>query len=261
MDVDIRELAPPPADVRIAYGPDPFQFGDLRLPNGRGPHPVAVVIHGGFWRAIHDLKHTGHLCAALTREGIATWNLEYRRVGNPGGAWPGTLDDVMSGSQHLRLVASSCGLDLKRVIVIGHSAGGHLALWLGSRQKQRESLRLIAIVALAPVADLRRAWDLGLGGTIVSEFLGGTPEQVPERYAATSPIEQLPFGVPQTLIHGTVDDKVPYEISEHYVAVAQSRGDKARLVTLEGTGHFEIIDPRTEQFGTVRDVVLACYNS
>ncbi len=259
--MDIRSLPPPPADERIAYGSDPFQFGDLRLPARHGPHPVAIVIHGGFWRAMHDLKHTGHLAAALTSVGIATWNLEYRRIGNPGGAWPGTLEDVARGAAHIRSIAALHQLDLTRIVDVGHSAGGHLALWLGSQNKSSaDPLPLRGIVALAPVADLRRAWDMRLGDTVVADFLGGTPEEVPDRYRDVSPIEQLPFGIPQTLVHGTADEKVPYEISERYVAVAQSRGDIARLITLEGVGHFELIDPRSREFTHVREAVLGCYN-
>jgi acetyl esterase/lipase len=93
---------PPQADFRLRYGSDPNQFGDLRLPQTKGPHPVAIMIHGGYWRAKYDLTHAGHLCAALTKAGIASWNLEYRRVGNPGGGWPGTFEDITAGFSFLQ---------------------------------------------------------------------------------------------------------------------------------------------------------------
>src|SRR5437762_364288 len=128
--MDILSLPPPPADARLAYGGGEFQFGELRVPGGAGPHPALVVIHGGFWRARFDLLHIGHLCAALTAGGVATWSVEYGRLGNPGGGWPGTFQDVAMAAGHLRVIASQYDLDLGRVAAIGHSAGGQLALWL-----------------------------------------------------------------------------------------------------------------------------------
>lgn len=130
---DIQKLPTPPADHRIAYGTDPLQFGDLRLPHGKGPYPVVVVIHGGCWYSEYDLKHVASFSAALTRLGVATWSLEYRRIGNSGGGWPGTFQDVAHGTDYLRVLARTYSLDLKRVIVAGHSAGGASALWLAAR--------------------------------------------------------------------------------------------------------------------------------
>src|SRR5436190_1546962 len=101
----ILDLAPPPADARLRYGPEPLHFGDLRLPKGDGPHPVVVVLHGGFWRAAYGLEHIGHLCAALTGAGMATWSIEYRRIGNPGGGWPGTFQDVALAAKYVRELA------------------------------------------------------------------------------------------------------------------------------------------------------------
>jgi acetyl esterase/lipase len=270
MSRDILDLPPPPADARLPYGPDPLQFGDLRLPSGPGPHPVVVVIHGGFWRARYDLEHAGHLCAALTARGLATWSLEYRRIGNSGGGWPGTFQDVALGLDYLRELAPAYDLDLERVVALGHSAGGHLALWLAGRHRvpaddslrrasgtaSRVPTRLRGAVSLAGVADLRRAWELRLSDNVVETFVGGSPERVPERYAGASPIELLPLGVPQALIHGTADESVPYEISQVYHEAAVARGDEATLVTLPGAGHFEVIDPRSEEWPLVVDATL-----
>lgn len=252
MSQNILVQEPPAADARIAYGKDPLQFGDLRVPNGDGPHPVAIVIHGGFWRAAYNLEHIGHLCAALAQVGVATWSLEYRRIGNPGGGWPGTLADVEAGAKHLQVIAIPYHLHLNRVIATGHSAGGHLALWLGSRK----NIGLRGIVSLAGVADLRRAWELKLSNTVVADFLGGSPDDVPERYRAASPIELLPLGIPQKLLHGTKDTNVPYEISKNYVAAALAHGDNAELITLEDADHFQLIDPRTKEFTRVQKAVL-----
>ena len=123
---DILTLPPPPADTRLAYGTDPNQFGELRTPKSGGPFGSVMFIHGGFWRAKYDLKHAGHLCAALTAKGIATWNVEYRRVGNAGGGWPGTFEDIAKAYRYLPQIASRYNLDSKKIVVAGHSAGGEL---------------------------------------------------------------------------------------------------------------------------------------
>jgi acetyl esterase/lipase len=236
---------------RLAYGNDAHEFGEMRVPASAGPHPVAVVIHGGFWRAKYDLEYVRPVCEALTDAGIATWNLEYRRIGNPGGGWPGTLDDVAAGTDYLLSLSSRFHLDVSRVIAIGHSAGGHLALWLASRKRL-----LTGAISLAGVVDLRRAWELRLSNTVVAEFLGGGPYEVPDRYDFASPIERLPFGIPQKLFHGTADDDVPFEIGERYVKAARLRRDRAELIPLEGAGHFELVHPRTKEFALVLAAAL-----
>jgi len=252
-DQSVLDLAPPPAGKRIAYGADRFQFGELRVPDGAGPHPVAIVIHGGYWRAAYDLTHIGHLCQALTRAGVATWSLEYRRLGNAGGGWPRTFDDVRAGAGHLLRIAAEYRLDVTRALAIGHSAGGQLCLWLA---KQR-ALALRGVVGLAPVADLRRAAELGLSNRVVEDLLGGTPSQVPERYRAASPVELVPLGVAQRLLHGKDDDVVPLSLSRGYLAAAQGAGDDATLEEIAGAGHFELIDPRAKAWTAVKSAVLA----
>jgi acetyl esterase/lipase len=264
MSEDILSRAPTQANARLAYGPGKLQFGDLRLPAGQGPHPVVVVIHGGYWRARYDLAHISHLCAALTAGGVATWNVEYRRIGNRSGGWPGTFADVALAVDHLRALAPTYGLDLARVVALGHSAGGHLALWAAGRHNiaagspvwSASPLPLRAVVALAGVCDLRRAWELRLSGGVVRQLMAGTPEQAPERYAAASPAELLPLGVRQVLVHGTADTDVPYAISRDYHAAAAAVGDDATLITLPGAGHFEVIDPGSREWPVVRDAVM-----
>ena len=248
----ILELKPPQGGEKIAYGTGEFQFGELRLPEGPGPHPAAIVIHGGYWRAAYGLAHIGHLCAAFNKAGIATWSLEYRRVGNPGGGWPGTFDDVRNGAGHLHRFAQSKGLDIKRIIATGHSAGGHLVIWLA----RQGVLDLRGIVPLAPVADLRKAYELGLGNHAVRELLDGSPKEHPDRYNAASPPDLLPLKVRQRIVHGAADNIVPISLSRDYVAAARSKGDDATLRELRGTGHFEVIDPRTPAWPALRDVAL-----
>ena len=265
----IFQTTPPPADERIAYGKGEFHFGDLRLPdkskiqNRQSKIPVVVVVHGGFWRARYDLEHIGHVCAALTSLGFATWNIEYRRIGNEGGGWPGTFLDVAAAADHLRELAPPYNLDLDRVITLGHSAGGHLALWLAARSRIPEGdplytaspLPLKGAVSLAGVVDLHMAWEKELSNNVMEEFIG-PPSEFPERYATASPREMLPLGVPHTLVHGTDDENVPYEISSTYHQAAIAASDNAELITLKGAGHFEVIDPQSGEWKKVKEAVL-----
>jgi acetyl esterase/lipase len=248
MSQDILTLPPPKADARIPYGKDPLQFGDLRIPGGAGPHPVVIFIHGGYWRAAYNLDHAGHLCAALARAGTATWSIEYRRIGDAGGGWPGTLDDVLHGAEHLVRIAPRHGLDLSRIVASGHSAGGQLALWLAAQR----AVDLRGVVPLAAVSDLRRAWALQLSNGVVKQFLGGSPDQVPQRYAATSPIELLPISVAQRMVHGTADNIVPYDMSERFAKASHN----ATLIPLKGAGHFELIDPRSREWAAVQKSIV-----
>lgn len=183
----------------------------------------------------------------LAARGFAVWNLEYRRLGAPGAGWPGTLLDVAAGLDHLAQIAESgVDLDLDRVFVAGHSAGGHLALWGAARRRLRAGpspVRVALAVGLAPIADLARAAELRVGGDVVAEFLGGVPARVPERYRAASPMEMLPLGVRQLILHGTADDAVPIELSRHYAEAARAAGDTIELVELPGVGHMEYLDP------------------
>ncbi|MGH9565703.1 MAG: alpha/beta hydrolase family protein, partial [Candidatus Angelobacter sp.] len=208
---DILSRIPPAPDFTIKYGPDLNQFVHIRLPQGKGPHPVVFFVHGGYWRAKYNLGYAGHLCHALKEAGIATWNVEYRRIGHPGGGWPGTFDDIRSAfkilttSQDKKIEVS---LDLNRLCVAGHSAGAQLALCLAAHEPG-----ITRLLSLAGVVDLQRAWDLHLSNDAVSEFLGGPPGQTPEHYGKASPAE-LPIHATQKLIHGTLDDSVPYDLSK-----------------------------------------------
>ncbi|HLJ50783.1 MAG TPA: alpha/beta hydrolase [Bryobacteraceae bacterium] len=237
MPRDILEIPPPPADKRISYGQLPLHFGDLRLPSGSGPHPLLIFIHGGFWRARYNLDYAGHLSAAVTAAGVATWNLEYRRAGDVGGGWPGTCEDVLRGVLHVRQLATTYPLDLNRIVVAGHSAGGHLALWVAAQH----ALPLRAAISLGGVADLQRAYDLGIGSHAVAEFLGGPP------FPEVAPLDLLPFATPQVLIHGTADDVVPIEVAESFAQASSN----ARLVRLDGADHFDLVDPRSSFFPDV----------
>jgi len=262
------ERSPPPFNQRVRYGRDPQHFADLRFPSGRGPFPFLFVIHGGFWQSAYDLSHIGHLCAALTRKGIITCNLDYRRIGDHGGGWPGTFQDVSLATDHiLGLFSSDSRVDLTRTAVLGHSAGGHLALWLASRHRiskasplhSAQKYSLGSAVSLAGVCDLRTAWKQRLGNGIVAKFMGGTPDQHPDRYDAGSPIELLPTGTRQVLVHGTADNVVPVSQSENFVKRAEQIGEPATLDKLDGVGHFELIDPESDAWSAVVGAVLSLW--
>jgi acetyl esterase/lipase len=251
---------------RFGYGPAPTGFAELRLPSGGGPHPVVITIHGGFWRARYGLDLMDRLGDDLAARGIATWNIEYRRVGEPGGGFPGTLIDVATAAERLRAVAADRALDLGRVITLGHSAGGHLALWLAARRRLPvgalgtgdmaaltgpDTLPLVGAISQAGVADLTAGWEQGLGNGAVRDFIGGGPDEFPERYAVTDPARSLPLGVPQALVHGLRDDVVPPGISERYLAAATDAGDDIRLRAIPDADHMAVIDPATPAWAVI----------
>lgn len=237
--------------IRLTYGDGPFQFGDLYIPEDKKLHPVVILIHGGFWRSAYDLSLMTKLAQDLVARGIAAWNIEYRRVGNSGGGWPGTFLDVAQATDYLMTIADTYNLDLQRILAVGHSAGGHLALWLGARGKLPSNcelassdtpLALSGALSLAGAMDLEQVWQLGLGNDAVVELLDGSPDEVPERYTMASPVAYLPLGMPQVLLHGTEDDRVPLIVSQEYADRARSAGDTVKLIKLVGGNHFVVID-------------------
>lgn len=257
--------APPPV-ARIAYGPAAEQFADLRLPAGStaGAAPLVIVIHGGYWRSRFGLDYFGVACGALARVGLATFNIEYRRLGNAGGGWPGTFEDVARAADMAPTLAERYPVDPAHVLALGHSAGGQLALWLAARRRLPETsplwspspVSLVGAVSLAGVVDLRRAWELRLSGNVTEQLLGGSPDTVPERYAVTSPYALLPLGAPQVLFHGDRDDNVPIELSERYAERARALGEPVTFEPLAGAGHFELVDPATPEWGAVERQAL-----
>lgn len=247
-------LARPPlrSDVRIPYASGAQRFGDLWLPLGDGPFPLVVAIHGGFWRERYDLGHLSHLCAALAADGLAAFSLEYRRVGQAGGGFPGTLEDIQAGVAFADRLRHWFPIAALPPVLLGHSAGGQLALWAA-----KEAV-CAGVVALAAVSDLRAGAALGLSEGAVAAFLGGAPAEVPERYRFASPAERLPLRRRQVLLHGALDADVPLALSERYQAAAKAAGDEALLETLPQSGHFELIDPGSAAFLAVLRSVRSC---
>jgi acetyl esterase/lipase len=240
--------SPPPAPV-VRYGTHADQVANLHLPAGDdGPWPCVILLHGGFWRERWDRTLMTPLAIGLARAGFAAWNLEYRRVGQDGGGWPGTLDDAVAG---LDAIADRPELDSDRVVAVGHSAGGHLALYLAGRADCR--VRLSAVVALGGVVDLGSANTLDLGGGAVAALLGGGPSDVPDRYRAADPAARLPLGVRQLLVHGSEDDVVPASLAREYAARARAAGDEVELVDIPGADHFDVVDGTHPAWLTVVD--------
>jgi acetyl esterase/lipase len=256
--------------LRLAYGPAASQFGELYLPRVLKSDLTVILIHGGFWRSQYGLDLMTDLARDLAIRGMAVWNIEYRRLGETGenaGGWPATLLDVARAADYLRVLAPAYGLQLQRVVSIGHSAGGHLALWLAARhcisrasilhptyptatgsrvsdsQGSSGALKLAGAISLAGAVYLELCWQLNLSNGVVATFLGGSPDQVPERYAAASPAALLPLGVPQVLIHGALDDIVPLQVSQVYTQRATEAGDRVTLIQHADSDHFTLIDP------------------
>jgi acetyl esterase/lipase len=263
--LDLATAPVPPGALRLSYGTDPLQFGELRIPKTPGPHPIAIVIHGGCWmsqlgamdpRAV-AIDNMRPLANALTEAGIATWNIEYRRLGDVGGGWPGSFRDVAGAADFLRTVAAKEQLDVKRVIAIGHSAGGHFALWLAGRHRIAKNSELYSAnpLPIAGVVDLDGPGDLKAtiplqqpvcGAPVITNLIGGSPEQQPDRYRAGSPIELLPFGTRQIVLAGRMfGPQTPA-----YEAAVKKAGD-AIEVSVSDAGHFVFIDPASDMWPTV----------
>jgi len=241
-----------------AYGSLPRQVGEWWVPPGAGEGrlPTVVLVHGGYWRSNFDLTLEDAVAADLAARGFLVWNVDYRPSSDP---WPATLTDVAAAYDHLGAGRFTDRVDLDRIATVGHSAGGHLALWLASRTNLPEGAPGIdnpfnapsLVVAQAPVAALAEGARQGLGGGAVQALLGGDPSQVPERYAAADPLALVPSGVPTVCVHAPGDDLVPLSQSEKYVAAA---GSDAQLVTFDG-GHFEHLDPASTACAALREAL------
>ncbi len=235
------------------YGREAEQLADLRLPVGEGPHPVVVLIHGGGWKHRWQRDLMAPIAVDLAEHGFASWNVEFRRVGG-GGGWPATFDDVRAAIDALAAVDEVARLDLDRVCFLGHSSGGHLALWAAADGQTR--VRPALVVAIAAVSDLVEAARRQLvgGENIVVGLLGGTPEEVPKRYAAASPRARLPLGTPQLLVQG-LRDYIPdlVDLNRSYARAAREAGDDVELVELPDVEHLEPIESASAAWHRIRD--------
>lgn len=248
----------PNASRTLRYGPAEGQEADLHLPAGATRPPVVCLLHGGFWRMPYGREEFDPVARDLASRGFAVWNMEYRRLGAPEGGWPGTLLDVAAGIDHLAsLVAEGVRLDLRRVVAVGHSAGGHLALWSSARRGKPGVLRTpvrirpAAAAGLAAIVDLAFAFAVNAGNGAVGQMLGGSPDEQPARYAEASPIALLPLGVDQLIVHGAADEALPVEMARTYQRAAVASGDNVLYAELPRAGHMDYLDPNSEAHDTL----------
>lgn len=265
---DVDTLPSRPPQLRTSYGADSLQFGELRLPNGSGPFPLAIVIHGGCWtKGFAALKNTAAVASALLDDGIATWNVEYRQMGDPGAGWPNTFLDIGAGVDYVRTLAARYPLDLSRVVVVGHSAGAHLALWAAGRPhlvahspvRGQNPLAVRAAVAIDGPGDLESLIgpDARIcGKPVIVPLIGGTPGVVPERYRDASPKEMLPLGVRQYLVSAAV---LTATDAHAYETAARAAGDSATVLIVTAGGHFGVIAPGTPFWPPVHEFIRRAF--
>ena len=276
MTMSVLDREPPKAKLRLPYGSLPLQFGDLWIPKHERPPqrgwPLLVFVHGGWWQAAYDLSYGGFLCDAMRANGVAVWSIEYRRVGDAGGGWPGTLQDVAAGMNYVAKLAEAYPLDLTRVAAAGHSAGGQLAFWLAGRHhiphtsvlaEPGPKVALRGVVGLAGAVDLQLTIELGgifsfrNGAPSTRSVMGGSPEDVPERYAAADPGMLLPLSVMQVLVQGSDDDQIPPELPQRWAEKARRQGDAVEVKIVKGADHFDVVDPESRAWPTSRDAMLS----
>lgn len=264
---DVVRFESPPPDHQIAYDGGELQFAKLRLPEGAGPHPLVIFVHGGCWLSQFDIQHAGLLEQGIADEGYAVWSIEYRRVGDEGGGWPGTFRDVGRAADHLRMVAAQYDLDLTKVVASGHSAGGHLALWLAARSTLPEDselyvadpLTIHGVFALAPAPDLEALHESRVCGSVIDRLMGGSPDEFPGRYRDASPMQLAPIDVPQTLVIGTLDRAWAPGGRAYFERAAAAGDTRVQVVEAKESGHFEMIVPTTSSWPVVRDALHAIF--
>lgn len=262
---DLTGRPRPEPQARICYGDDPYQRVDLWLPDAGGPLPTLLMVHGGCWTtSIADRTLMNWIAEDLRRDGYAVWNIDYRGIDRPGGGYPGTFRDAAEATDLLRAYAAKYGLDLRRVVAIGHSAGGHLALWLAGRRKLSEAsplhtpgpLPIAHVVALGALPDLEATAaspDNGCGVEVVAQLVGTGRDDL---FADTSIPRLLPLGVPHDLVNGREDAIVPYRLATDYAAQS---GAEATLHTVPDTGHVELITPDTAAWAKAKALIAAAF--
>jgi acetyl esterase/lipase len=265
---DLTERAKPAPDATVDYGTDPYQKVDVWVPQGKGPFPTVLMVHGGCWTtSIADRSLMNWVADDLRKDGIAVWNVDYRGVDRPGGGYPGTFTDAAAAADALKANARKYHLDAKHVVAVGHSAGGHLALWLAASGKiartsplyTRSPLKIAHAISLGGLPDLEATAanpDNGCGVEVVGKLVGA-PGSRPDVYADTSIPRLLPIGVTQDLVNGQDDKIIPLRMGTDYVAAARAKGDRADLHVVERTGHVELVAPETAAWTMTKRLIRA----
>lgn len=268
---DLTKRARPTADDTIAYGADQMHKVDVWVPNGPGPHKTVLMVHGGCWQtSIADRSLMDWIAADLRDHGYAVWNIDYRGVDRSGGGYPGTFQDAAAATDALTAHAARFNLDTRRIVAIGHSAGGHLALWLAGRRKlpagspltSADPLKIAHVISLGGLPDLEATAaspDNGCGTEVIAKLVG-TPSGSGPSYADTSVPRLLPLGVPQELINGREDKIIPYRMATEYLTTAKAKGERVTLHTVPNTGHVELIAPDAPAWAKARDRIKAAFD-
>ncbi|PAX06566.1 alpha/beta hydrolase [Sphingomonas lenta] len=262
---DLTKRPRPEPDATVDYGPDGMHKVDVWLPAGSGPHPTVLMVHGGCWQtSIADRKLMNWLAADLRASGVAVWNIDYRGVDRAGGGYPGTFLDAAAATDALRTHAARFKLDTSKVVAVGHSAGGHLALWLAARPRLPADsplrtpgapLPIAHVVSLGGLPDLEATAaspDNGCGIEVVGKLVGGRPDP----YRDTSVPRLLPLGLPQDLVNGREDRIIPYRFATEYVQASTKAGDRVQLHTVPRTGHVELVAPETPAWAKAKSLIL-----
>lgn len=264
---DLTQRSRPAPDATVGYGDDPYQKVDVWLPKGPGKHPVVLMVHGGCWTtSIADRTLMNWIADDLRRRGIAVWNIDYRGVDRPGGGYPGAFLDAGAAADLLAASAGRFKLDTSRVVAVGHSAGGHLALWLTARGRlpsasplrTRRPIRIAHVVSLGGLPDLEATAaspDNGCGTEVVAKLTGPATEAHKDVFADTSVPRLLPVGVAQDLINGENDRIIPMRLGTDYAAQATKAGDRATLHRIDDTGHVELIAPESAAWAKARALI------
>ena len=265
---DYMALSGPAPTLTLAYGKAPSQFAELFRPAGAGPFPVAVLVHGGCWtKEFGGIKQLRNLAGALQAQGIAVWNVEYRRVDEEGGGYPGTYQDINAAVELLGAQAQPQQLDLKRVVAIGHSAGGQLVQWLAGRQRiaagsplfQPSFVPVRQIISLGGLADLRREQAL-IKSSCDRDMvdLTGVPSAArPDVFSDTNAAELIPNGSHTVLITGEFDTVSPPRVAHDYAARAKAAGDSAAVIILPGASHYDEVAAASPSFKLVLPAIRA----
>ena len=265
---DYLALSGPAPTAHIAYGSAPSQFAELFRPSGAGPFPVVVLVHGGCWTIeFGGITQMRNVAGALAAQGIAVWNVEYRRHDEAGGGYPGTYQDINAALDKLGAEAAAYQLDTSRIVAVGHSAGGQLVQWIAGRAKiapasplfHPDPLPVSEIISLGGLADLRNEKDLiksSCGRDIAQ--LAGTPSAArPDVYSDTSAAELLPNGSRTLLITGEHDTISPPRAAHAYAARARAAGDEAEVLILPGASHYDEVAATSPAWALVLPAIRA----
>jgi acetyl esterase/lipase len=259
---DLVNRPRPKATHAIQWGKGATDIADLWLPDGPGPHPVVLMVHGGCWqKQVADRTLMDWAAEDLRGKGLAVWNIEYRGVDEPGGGYPGTFLDVARAADALRDSAATYNLKIDQVVVFGHSAGGHLGLWLAARPKLAKSsplrmdnpLPIAGVLSSGGLADLKASAPVTAAdclASIMDKLVGAPSASRPDVFSDTSPAEMLPLGVPQVSVNGSLDRTAPPILGQGYSDRARKAGDVSDAVLVPGAGHVELVSPGTQAFET-----------